>query len=102
MNVKIFDRACKYIEKMYWSRREDWTVRKLYIKPNVYLQIEWQRVTQEDIDNCNWVGWQRGAPYDLQLYIVDKDGDEKDGCTVQYDFIKNYKRDLEYLLGMYS
>lgn len=100
MNLKLFDRASKYIEKMLISRRDDWCVKRLYIKPNCYLQIEVMRI---DLDNSDeWPMWERGAPYDLQLYITDKAGIEIDGCTVQYPFSQHYKKDLVYLLGMFT
>ncbi len=101
MNIKIFDRATKYIDKMLYSRREDWCIKRLYIRPNLYLQIEVERVTLDDIESGTYDGWERGTPVYMQLFITDKNGKELDGCTVQYCFEREYRNDLDYLLGMY-
>lgn len=101
MNIKIFDRACKYIDKMLFSRRDNWCVKRLYIRPNVYLQIEIERVTVDDITSGVYSGWERGTPIYMQLIITDKAGTELAKRTVQYCWEREYKYDLDRLLEAY-
>ena len=101
MNLKIYDRACKYIDKMLISRRDDWCVKTLYIRQNLYLQIELERVTVEDIENGSYSDWERGAPTYMRLCITDKDGKRLNSRIVQYGYVGEYKYDLDRLLGIY-
>lgn len=101
MNLKIFDRACKYIDKMLISRRDDWCMKRLYIRPNLYLQIEIDRVTVADIESGSYGDWERGTPTYMRLCIIDKDGKRLNNRVVQYCYESEYKYDLDRLLGMY-
>ena len=101
MNLKIFDRACKYIDKMLISRRDDWCVKTLFIRQNLYLQIELERVTVADIENGSYSDWERGTPTYMRLCITDKAGNRLNSRIVQYCYVSEYKYDLDRLLGLY-
>lgn len=101
MNLKIFDRACKYIDKMLISRRDNWCEKRLYIKPDTYLQIEIERVQAEDISNGAYDGWERGTPIYMKLYVTDKSGKKLNSRIVQYCYEREYKTDLDRLLDQY-
>lgn len=98
MNLKIFDRACKYIDRMLISRRDDWREKKLYIRPNRYLVIELDRVTVSDIITGHYDEWERGTPTYMRLCITDKTGKRLDSRVVQYCYTREYKYDLDRLL----
>lgn len=102
MNVKIYDRACKYVDKMLFSRRDNWCLKRLYISSNLYLHIRIERVTLDDIANGVYQEWERGTPNFMELLIVDMDGKRLGGRIVQYAFEREYKYDLDKLLGMYG
>lgn len=101
MNLKIYDRACKYIDKMLYSRRDDWCEKKLFIRPNLYLQIEVERVQVADISNGTYSGWERGTPIYMKLYVTDKAGNKLNSRIVQYCYEREYKTDLDRLLYHY-
>lgn len=102
MNLKIFDRACKYIDKMLISRRDDWCEKRLFIRQNLYLQIELERVTVADIENGAYGDWERGTPTYMRLCITDKTGKRLNSRVIEYCYDREYKYDLDKLLGMYT
>ena len=102
MNLKIYDRAVKYIDKMLASRRDDWCEHTLYIRPGVYLLIRMDRVSLADTQTPKWCGWERGTPHDMWLRIVDASGKKKDEYFIRCAFNREYKKDLTRLLYKYT
>lgn len=102
MNLKIYDRAVKYIDKMLISRRDDWCVKRLYIRPDVYLKIRVDRVSLQDMETKTYAGWERGTPHDLRISIVNRDDVEYSGSAISWDLHRQYRPQLSRLMERYT
>jgi hypothetical protein len=98
MNKAIYRKACKKIDAMLDSTKEDYLAEVIPINGTVNLLIEVTRITETDKDMYYE---EPGTAVGLELYITDKTGNEIDGITVGHPLEKNYKADLYYLLNMY-
>lgn len=102
MNLKIYYRATKYIDKMLYSRRDNWCEKKLYIQPDVYLKIAIERVGLQDMQTKTYKDWERGTPHDLRISIVNKNDVELAGFAIRCEFHRRYRSKLSMLLDEYS
>lgn len=99
MNKRVYESACKWIEEAFrvTSLHEKWWEKRYKLNASQWLKIEVTRITEDDVDAERYFG-EPGTAIGCELYIIDKNENEIDGCTVHGD----YKKDLRYLLDMFT